>query len=181
MSARPPPGSETSPAPAPSTITHTPAQASAVARYQRGAGRSPANTRANSPANAGPEPMATTVPIATPVSATAAKKPSWYAATKAPESSTSRRSAGRTRPRARRDTANATSARSAAPTTMRALPTATGSMAGPRAWAVPVVPNRTAAMRTWVRARATSRIVPQFLPERDLGREAVAVSQPLVD
>ena len=48
-----------------------------MAAAQRRVSRSPVKVLANSPANAGPEPMATTVPTATPVSATAAKKVAW--------------------------------------------------------------------------------------------------------
>ena len=54
-----------------------PAHASAVAAAQRPVRGSPFTSRESSPAAAGPEPMATTVPTATPVWSTAAKKASW--------------------------------------------------------------------------------------------------------
>ena len=108
----------------------TPAQPSAVAPAQRRLSRSPANVRASRPVNTGAEPMATTVPTATPVSSTAAKKVAWYAATQAPESRISRRSAP---PSWKRPLASAISTSSAAPIAIRAVPTASGSSSGPRA------------------------------------------------
>ena len=63
-----------------------PAQARPVAAAQREVSGSPLTIRDSSPAAAGPEPMATTVPTATPVWSTAAKKASWYAATPTPAS-----------------------------------------------------------------------------------------------
>ena len=55
----------------------TPTAARAVAWAQRALSRSPLTRRPSTPAAAGPVPMATTVPTATPVSLTAAKKDSW--------------------------------------------------------------------------------------------------------
>jgi hypothetical protein len=48
-----------------------------VAAAQRHVSGSPAKARASRPANAGAEPIATTVPTATPVSASATKKVAW--------------------------------------------------------------------------------------------------------
>ena len=60
---------------------HERADAGAAERGGRppsgGSSRSPVNLRANRPVNAGAEPSATTVPTATPVSSTAAKKLAW--------------------------------------------------------------------------------------------------------
>src|SRR4051794_2252164 len=142
------PGAETAPAPPPlATRMPTPAVARAVHAAQRASRRAPAVMRERRPVNTGAEPIATTVPTATPVSATAAKKASWYVATPAPPRSTG---VGR-QPGAgvlRFDISPATRASRVAPTAMRAAPTPRGEMSGPSARAVPVVPNRTAAMST---------------------------------
>ena len=71
------PSGSAEPLPPPSTSASTPAQASAVAAAQRAVSGSRSTIRPMSPAIAGAEPSATTVPTATPVRSTAAKNDSW--------------------------------------------------------------------------------------------------------
>ena len=59
------------------TSTVQPAMAAAVAISQRGLRAGPPVSRLIRPVNTGALPMASTVPISTPVSRTAEKKQSW--------------------------------------------------------------------------------------------------------
>src|SRR5829696_9168767 len=138
------PSASTDAPPPASTSSSTPVQASGVARAQRPVSGSPSSRRPATPARAGADPSATTVPTATPVRSTAAKNESWYMAIAAAITPSSRRGHGA----AAAGTARATSSSRAPPMAIREAPTVSGAASGPSAWAVPVVPKQTAARRT---------------------------------
>ena len=115
---------------------------------QRHVGRRRNRTTSSSPANAGPEPSATIVASATPARSVPVKNVGWYAATPSPPS-TSHPAFTCHPPRDGHRERAAKTTSVAAPTTMRSHPTPRGvASSGPRACAVPVVPNSSAASRT---------------------------------
>ncbi|WP_344890867.1 hypothetical protein [Streptosporangium longisporum] len=151
--------------------TAQPVIATAVAPAQRRPGRTPSRSQDSRPVKTGPLPMATTVPTATPVLPTAAKKQSWYAATASAAAASEPGRAGNRRDRAGRArggppggssggepsgtawrgasagrrAGRVTAARTRPPITRRAAARETGSTPATRTPAVPAVPQSTAA------------------------------------